>query len=102
MGLRCALDCRTLRFVGKQIEMTHAANLKRPAVWAITLAFACLYISWGTTYLAIREGVKTLPPALFGGTRLAAAGLVLLTYLAARAQRLMLPRRELLDAAVVG
>jgi drug/metabolite transporter (DMT)-like permease len=82
--------------------MTHAANLKRPAVWAITLAFACLYISWGTTYLAIREGVKTLPPALFGGTRLAAAGLVLLTYLAARAQRLMLPRRELLDAAVVG
>jgi drug/metabolite transporter (DMT)-like permease len=66
------------------------------------LAFACLYISWGTTYLAIREGVKTLPPALFGGTRLAAAGLVLLAFLAARGQRLWLPRRELISAAVVG
>ena len=49
--------------------MIHVANLKRPALWAIILAFACLYISWGTTYLAIREGVKTLPPALFGPRR---------------------------------
>jgi drug/metabolite transporter (DMT)-like permease len=82
--------------------MTHAANLKRPALWAIILAFACLYTAWGTTYLAIREGVKTLPPALFGGTRLAAAGLVLLAFLAVRGQRLRLARRELFDAAIVG
>jgi len=82
--------------------MTYAATFKRPAVWVTILAFACLYISWGTTYLAIREGVQTLPPALFGGTRLAAAGLVLLTYLVARGQRLWLPPRELLGAAVVG
>jgi drug/metabolite transporter (DMT)-like permease len=82
--------------------MTYAANRKRPAVWVTVLAFACLYTSWGTTYLAIREGVQTLPPALFGGTRLAAAGLVLLAFLAARGRRLWLSQRELLNAAVVG
>src|SRR5260370_19634132 len=82
--------------------MNYAANLKRPAIWAIVVAFTCLYISWGTTYLAIREGVKTLPPALFGGTRLAAAGLVLLVFFAARGERLRLPRPELVGAAVGG
>src|SRR5438034_8467509 len=43
----------------------------RPATWAVVLAFALIYVSWGTTFLAIREGVynQHLPPALFGGTR---------------------------------
>src|SRR5260370_24976106 len=82
--------------------MNYAANLKRPAIWAIVVAFVCLYISRGTTYLAIREGVKTLPPALFGGTRLAAAGLVLLVFLAARGEPLRLARREMLQIVIVG
>jgi drug/metabolite transporter (DMT)-like permease len=82
--------------------MTHAAHPKRPAVWSVILAFTCLYISWGTTYYAIKVGVKTLPPALFAGSRLALAGLVLLAYLAARRQRLWLPWRELPGAVFVG
>jgi drug/metabolite transporter (DMT)-like permease len=82
--------------------MTNAAAAKRPAAGAVIVAFACLYTAWGTTYLAIREGVKTLPPALFGGTRLALAGLVLLGWLAARGQRLSMPRREFFGAALIG
>ena len=37
----------------------------------LVLAFTLVYISWGTTYLAIKEGVKTqhLPPALFDALR---------------------------------
>jgi drug/metabolite transporter (DMT)-like permease len=85
-----------------ETRMTHAAHSKRPAIGSVILAFTCLYISWGTTYYAIRVGVETLPPALFAGTRLGLAGLVLLTFLAARGQRLWLPRRELVSAAVVG
>ena len=46
----------------------------RPAPWAILLAFTLVYLAWGTTYLAIREGVKQFPPGLFGGLRLTAAG----------------------------
>jgi drug/metabolite transporter (DMT)-like permease len=72
----------------------------KPAAWKLALAFGLVYTSWGTTYLAIREGVKTLPPALFGGTRIATAGLVLLAYLWLRGESLRVGRRELLVTAV--
>jgi drug/metabolite transporter (DMT)-like permease len=67
----------------------------RPPTWALVLAFAIVYLSWGTTYFAIKEGVRTLPPALFGGPRLALAGLVLLGWLWVRGESLRLPREEL-------
>jgi drug/metabolite transporter (DMT)-like permease len=68
----------------------------------VLLAFALLYTSWGTTYFAIKEGVKYLPPCLFGGTRLALAGLILLSYLAVRGERLLLSRHEFLWTLVGG
>jgi drug/metabolite transporter (DMT)-like permease len=74
--------------------MTHAANGHRPPVWALVLAFAIIYLSWGTTYLAIKEGVKTLPPVLFAGPRLAVAGLIILGYMVVRGQSLRLPWAE--------
>ncbi len=75
---------------------------RRPAAWALVLAFALVYLSWGTTYLAIKEGVKNqqLPPALFGGVRVCLAGLLLLAYLAGRGQSVRLPGRELAGLAV--
>jgi drug/metabolite transporter (DMT)-like permease len=73
----------------------------RPPAWAVLLAFAVLCLSWGTTFLAIREGVKYLPPALFGGTRVTLGGLVLLLYLAWRGERLRLPRRELVTTGLL-
>ena len=75
---------------------------RRPPAWAIPLAFAVVYTVWGTTYLAIKAGVRTLPPALFGGTRVAAAGLVLLAYLALRGEPLRLARRDLAVTVVAG
>src|SRR5262249_24103789 len=76
--------------------MSHASH--RPARWAIVLAFTLVYISWGTTYYVIRQGVHTyqLPPALFGGVRVGLAGLLLLTYLRCRGEVLRLPLRALL------
>ena len=43
----------------------------------LLLAFAAVYLVWGSTYLAIRFGVETIPPFLLGGTRFFAAGVVL-------------------------
>jgi drug/metabolite transporter (DMT)-like permease len=79
-------------------------NPRRPATWAIVLAFALVYVCWGTTYLAIKRGVKDehLPPALFGGVRVGLAGLLLLGYLAARGQSLRLTRRDLAVVSVTG
>jgi len=41
------------------------------------LAFAAVYIIWGTTYLAIRFAIETLPPFLMGGLRFVIAGALL-------------------------
>lgn len=40
-------------------------------------AFAAVYVVWGSTYLAIRFGVETIPPFMLGGVRFLAAGLIL-------------------------
>jgi hypothetical protein len=32
----------------------------RPAPWKILLAFAIIYFVWGSTYLAIRVGVREM------------------------------------------
>src|SRR5438132_528378 len=74
----------------------------RPSRWAFVAAFTIVYLAWGTTYLAIKEGVKTLPPALFGGTRLFLAGLMLLLFLAWRGKVWRLPNHEFLWAAASG
>jgi drug/metabolite transporter (DMT)-like permease len=49
----------------------------RPAPWKILLAFAIIYFVWGSTYLAIRVGVREMPPFLMAGMRFTAAGLAL-------------------------
>jgi drug/metabolite transporter (DMT)-like permease len=47
-------------------------------------AFAAVYLVWGSTYLAIRIGVASLPPLTFAGARFGVAGLLLLAYAAMR------------------
>ncbi|MEP6993088.1 MAG: EamA family transporter [Acidobacteriota bacterium] len=47
----------------------------------IVLAFAAVYVLWGSTYLAIRFGVETIPPFLLAGTRHLTAGLLLFGWL---------------------
>jgi drug/metabolite transporter (DMT)-like permease len=76
----------------------------RPAPWAIILAFTLVYVSWGTTYLAIKEGVRNqdLPPALFGGTRVCLAGLLLLGFLRMRGRSIRLPWSELASVGLIG
>ncbi len=53
----------------------------------LLLAFAAVYLVWGSTYLATRFGVETIPPLLLGGTRFLAAGLVLMAVSRARGAR---------------
>jgi drug/metabolite transporter (DMT)-like permease len=48
------------------------------------LAFAAVYVLWGSTYLAIRFGVETIPPFVLAGTRHLTAGLLLYGWLRAR------------------
>ncbi|QAY79911.1 EamA family transporter [Sphingosinicella sp. BN140058] len=48
------------------------------------LLFLLLCAIWGTTWIAMKFGIETVPPLLFAGTRFLAAGLVLAAGLAMR------------------
>lgn len=43
----------------------------------IAAAYATIYLVWGSTFLAIRLGVRSLPPMLFAGSRFLLAGTLL-------------------------
>src|SRR5205809_2048326 len=43
----------------------------------IVIAFAALYLIWGSTYLGIRFAIETIPPFLMAGTRFLIAGLIM-------------------------
>src|SRR5881392_3716663 len=52
--------------------------------WRLWLALATVYLVWGSTYLAIRVMVETVPPLLGAGFRFLIAGAVFYAFLAAR------------------
>jgi drug/metabolite transporter (DMT)-like permease len=67
----------------------------------VLLAFAAVYVIWGSTYLAIRFAIETLPPFLMAGGRFAVAGAIL--YAVARARGAKRPSRvHWITAFVVG
>jgi drug/metabolite transporter (DMT)-like permease len=70
----------------------------------IWTAILILYVVWGSTYLAIRVAVESIPPFVMGAVRFAIAGLVTLAAVAiARHDTVAWPtRRELRDCAIVG
>jgi drug/metabolite transporter (DMT)-like permease len=55
-----------------------------PPTWKILLAFAIIYFVWGSTFLAIRVGVREVPPFLLAGMRFFVAGIILYVWMRAR------------------
>ena len=56
----------------------------KPRAWKVLLAFAIIYFVWGSTFLAIRVGVREVPPFLLAGMRFVVAGIVLYGWMRAR------------------
>ncbi|MFN3394151.1 MAG: EamA family transporter [Candidatus Thermochlorobacter sp.] len=48
----------------------------------LLVAFLAIYLIWGSTYLAIRFAIQTIPPFLMGGTRFLCAGLMMYLFTA--------------------
>lgn len=65
------------------------------------LAWFTVCIIWGTTYLAIRVGVKDMPPLLFAGLRWIIAGPIFLMFLKFRGYKLP-QKKDIKHIAVVG
>ena len=50
----------------------------------ILAAFASIYLIWGSTYLAIRYAVETIPPFIMGGVRFVVSGILLYAWARSR------------------
>jgi drug/metabolite transporter (DMT)-like permease len=70
-------------------------------LWA---ALATIYVIWGSTYLAIRVMVETMPPLLAAGARFAVAGAIfwLALRLTRGADRVRITPRQAAGAALIG
>jgi drug/metabolite transporter (DMT)-like permease len=75
--------------------MTGERAPRDPRLW---LALTTLYVAWGSTYLAIRVMVETVPPLLGAAMRFLAAAAILAVALIALGgtQRLRVGRRPAL------
>jgi len=81
-----------------------AAARPQAAEWQVWTGLWIVYIVWGSTYLAIRVVVETVPPFLSAGGRFLLAGAAMLAFLAwRRGPSVLRPsRRQLLSSLAVG
>lgn len=73
----------------------------KPRWWWIAIALLTLYVVWGSTYLAIRVGVETIPPFLMGALRFLIAGVLVLGFIAMRSGW-RVTRKQCIDNAIGG
>ncbi len=79
--------------------MSETASTTHPSRAKIVLAFAAVYLIWGSTYLAIRYAVETIPPFFMAGCRFVMAGAML--YVFTRAGGATPPSRRHWAGAVI-
>ena len=72
------------------------------APWKLLTALWTVYLVWGSTYLAIKVSVRTLPALLSAGSRFILAGVLLALILRLRGRSIRVTRRELASSAALG
>src|SRR5450631_2292720 len=82
------------------VPTPHPTDRNRADAIKVALAFVAIYVVWGSTYLAIRYAVETIPPLVTAGIRHSIAGAVMLAWAWARGFRPT--RANWISGAVVG
>src|SRR5579884_3488324 len=54
--------------------------MTRVSTARLIAAFAAIYLIWGSTYLAIRYAIQTIPPLFMASARFLVAGVILYAY----------------------
>src|SRR5437660_9840668 len=70
-------ETRAALYRGGLVEIGARATVPAPSRAHIALAFAAIYLIWGSTFLGIRYAVETIPPLLMMGARHLVAGCLL-------------------------
>jgi drug/metabolite transporter (DMT)-like permease len=68
----------------------------------VVVAFALVYVLWGSTYLGIAIAVRNIPPLMMGASRFIIAGLLMLAWRKFRGHDILLPPREMFRLTVIG
>jgi drug/metabolite transporter (DMT)-like permease len=83
--------------------LSERVSTNRPSPRSIALAFAAVYLIWGSTYLGIRIAIETMPPMLMSAVRFSIAGVILLAVTwRPGVRRERLTARQWRDAAIIG
>jgi drug/metabolite transporter (DMT)-like permease len=75
---------------------------KLPKSTLVLIAFASVYIFWGSTYLAIHVAGELLPTPVVSGTRSLVSAALILSIAIARGKSLRVPRGEAWKLIIVG
>ena len=70
--------------------------------WLVVLAFALVYVFWGSTYLAIGIAVERIPPPVVCALRFSVAGILMLAFCAVTGRQVRYSLRDLARFALVG
>ncbi|MGO8984308.1 MAG: EamA family transporter [Terriglobales bacterium] len=79
--------------------MNSAAPASR---WKIIVAFALVYVFWGSTYLGIGIAVEEISPGVMCAARFSIAGILMLAYCGLTGRRIRFTARQLSQLAAVG
>ena len=86
------------------MAVTTPNSTRAPSKWMLLGALWTVYLVWGSTYLAIRVAVETLPPLLHAGVRFLVAGAAMYVFLLLRGgrARVRVSAKEVGASALVG
>jgi len=76
-------------------------NTKQASTLMVIIAFATVYLVWGSTYFFIRMAIQGLPPLLMGAMRFFTAGILMLIWCIIRGEKIFI-RKSLITSAIVG
>jgi drug/metabolite transporter (DMT)-like permease len=79
---------------GDMVQLVKRIDVK------VLLAFAAVYLIWGTTYLAIKIGVEHMPPFIMASIRYLIAGVLLLGF--CYAKRKTIGSKDILRQLILG
>ncbi|TKC64055.1 EamA family transporter [Pedobacter hiemivivus] len=74
---------------------------KKAAPLMVILAFAIVYVVWGSTYFFIQKALAGFPPFILGAFRFLAAGFLLITWCAIKGEKIF-DKKSIRHAAIGG
>lgn len=77
------------------------ATSNKPSTLLVVIAFAIVYVVWGSTYFFIQMAVHGFPPMLMGAVRFFTAGVLLLTWCRLKGDKLWV-KRDIITSAISG